>query len=197
MPESPPKAAGVDLQLLRSGIFLMALRALGDPEAAEEVAQESLSRAVDVIRSPGATANLGAYVAGIARHVIADHFRAKERVGSLSRAAFEAVRDESLDPLTTLCSEEEVAGVRGALAGLAPADRELVTLCYFDDLSPTEIAKRLGVPPERIRQRKLRALQRLRAVFDRMTSARHAEPSAPTDRTGIAGTKASGSGGGV
>ena len=194
MPEAPSNAAEVDLGLLRSGILLMALRALGDPEAAEEVAQESLSRAVDVIRSPGATTNLGAYVAGIARHVIADHFRAKERVGSISRAAFEAVRDDSTDPLTTLCSEEAVAGVRGALAGLAPADRELVTLCYFDDLSPTEIAKRLGVPPERIRQRKLRALQRLRAVFDGVNPARHAGPSAPTDRTGTAGAGTSGSG---
>jgi len=194
MPESPSNAADVDLGLLRSGILLMALRALGDPEAAEEVAQESMSRAVDVIRSPGTTANLGAYVAGIARHVIADHFRARERVGSMSRAAFEAVRDETIDPLTVICSEEELAGVRGALAGLAPGDRELVTLCYFDDLSPTEIAKRLGMPPERIRQRKLRALQRLRAAFDAATSARHAGPSAPTDRTGIAGAGANGSG---
>jgi RNA polymerase sigma-70 factor (ECF subfamily) len=194
MPESPTKAADMDLELLRSGIFLMALRALGDREAAEEVAQESLSRAVDVIRSPAATANLGAYVAGIARHVIADHFRAKERVGSISRTAFEAVRDDSIDPLTVLCSEEAVAGVRDAMAGLAPADRELVTLCYFDDLSPTEIAKRLGVPPERIRQRKLRALQRLRAAFDSVTCARHADPSAPTDRTGTAGAGTSGSG---
>ncbi len=194
MPETPSNAADVDLELLRSGILLMALRALGDPEAAEEVAQESLSRAVDVIRSPGATANLGAYVAGIARHVIADHFRAKERVGSISREAFEAVRDDSTDPLTVLCSEEAIANVRGALAGLAPADRELVALCYFDDLSPTEIAKRLGVPPERIRQRKLRALQRLRAVFESVDSARHAGPSAPTDRTGIAGAGANGSG---
>ncbi len=194
MPESPSNAAHVDLELLRSGILLMALRALGDPEAAEEVAQEALSRAVDVIRSPGVTANLGAYVAGIARHVIADHFRAKERVGSISRAAFEAVRDDSTDPLTVLCSEEAVAGVRGALAGLAPADRELVTLCYFDDLSPTEIAKRLGVPPERVRQRKLRALQRLRAAFETVTSVRHASRPAPTDRTGIAGAGASGSG---
>jgi RNA polymerase sigma-70 factor (ECF subfamily) len=194
MPESPSNAADVDLELLRSGILLMALRALGDPEAAEEVAQESMSRAVDVIRSPGMTANLGAYVAGIARHVIADHFRARERVGIISRAAFEAVSDDRIDPLTIICSEEELAGVRGALAGLAAADRELVTLCYFDDLSPTEIAKRLGVPPERIRQRKLRALQRLRAVFDGATSARHADRSAPTDRTGIAGAGASGSG---
>lgn len=194
MPESQSNAADVDLELLRSGILLMALRALGDPEAAEEVAQESMTRAIEVIRAPGATASLGAYVAGIARHVIADHFRARERAGSMSQAAFEAVRDDTVDPLTVLCSAEELAAVGGALASLGAADRELIALCYFDDLSPTEIAKRLDVPPERIRQRKLRALQRLRAAFDGVAPVRHAGPAAPTDRTGIAGAGTRGSG---
>lgn len=110
----------------------------------------------------------------------------------MSRAAFEAVRDDCVDPLAVLCSEEELSTVRAALASLTPSDRELITLCYFDGLSPTEIAKRLAAPPERIRQRKLRALQRLRAAFDGATPVRHAGPSAPTDRTGIAAARGSG-----
>ncbi len=193
MPQDPSTAADVDIELLRSGILLMALRVLGDRDAAEEVAQESLSRAVTAFRDPHATANLGAYVAGIARHVIADHFRARARTGPMSEAAFEAVRDESADALSLLCSGEEATRVRDALGDLADADRELLTLCYFHDLAPTEIARRLGVPPERIRQRKLRALQRLRAAFDAAYQVRHASLTPATDRTGIAGTDVRGS----
>lgn len=178
------------MAVLRSGIVLMALRALGDPAAAEEIAQEALSRAFTATREPSATANLGAYVAGIARHVIADYFRARQRTGPMSQAAFESVRDESPDALAVLCSDGEAARVRDALGALTDGDRELLTLCYFQDLPPTEIATRLGVPPERIRQRKLRALQRLRAAFDAAPSLSHAGHRSPTVMKGIAGATA-------
>jgi RNA polymerase sigma factor (sigma-70 family) len=193
MPQAPTRAADVDINLLRSGIFLMALRAVADADAAEEIAQETLSRAIAVIREPGATANLGGYVAGIARHVIADHFRATARTTPLTTDAFEAVRDERADALSDLCSDEEAARVRRALGDLTPGDRDLLTLCFFDDLSPADVAVRLGMPPERIRQRKLRALQRLRAAFDALHAVRHVSAIPPTDRTGIDGTEVRGS----
>lgn len=193
MPDARSTSSEVDIELIRSGIRLMALRALGDADAAEEVAQEALSRAVAVIRNPGGTANLGAYVAGIARHVIADFFRARDRTAPMTVEAFEAVHDESADALDALCSEEENERVRSALGALAPADRELITLCYFHSLSPSEVARRLGVPAERIRQRKLRALQRLRTAYDSAVPARHAPVTSPTDVTGITETEAHGS----
>lgn len=177
-------ASDSDLELLRSGIRLMALRALGDPDAADEVAQESLARALEVLRCPEKTANLGAYVAGIARHVIADRFRANARMVSIDRVDADALRDEATDVLTALCSEGEMAGVRVALGELPDDDRELLRLCYFEGLTPTEVAGRMGVPPERIRQRKLRALQRLRTAFDGRAQPSHAVVRAPTVNVG-------------
>jgi RNA polymerase sigma-70 factor (ECF subfamily) len=185
MAETPLAAAGVDLELLRSGIRLMALRALGDPDAADDVAQESLARAVDALRIPDRAANIGAYVAGIARHVIADRYRANARVVSIDPAVLDAMADDRADVLSTMCSEEELCRVRGALADLSDNDRALIRLCYFEELSPTEIAARLGVPPERIRQRKLRALQRLRTAFDRENLRRHDDAPAPTIESGF------------
>jgi RNA polymerase sigma-70 factor (ECF subfamily) len=184
MEEGPAAASDIDLELLRSGIRLMALRALGDPDAADEIAQETLARAVEVLRCPNKTTNLGAYVAGIARHVIADHFRAKERLVSIDRVDSETLRADGTDPLTALCYEGELARVRHALGELPDDDRELLRLCYFEGLTPTEVAGRMGVPPERIRQRKLRALQRLRIAFDGPARPRHAGGSAPTVNAG-------------
>ncbi len=193
MPDARSTAPDTDIEILRSGILLMALRVLGDADLAEEVAQETLSRAVAVVRAPGTTASLGAYVAGIARHVIADHFRARDRIAAMTTAAFEAVRDERPDALADLCTDEEARRVRTALGALNAGDGEIIALCYFHDLTPTEVAKRLGVPAERIRQRKLRALQRLRIAFDAAGSARHVSDIPPTDRAGIAGTDVRGS----
>src|SRR2546425_1024452 len=69
------------------------------------------------------------------------------------------------DALNALVSAAERARVRAALSELRPDDRELLRLCYFEGLTPTELAARLGEPAERIRKRKSRALERLRAAF--------------------------------
>jgi hypothetical protein len=62
---------------------------------------------------------------------------------------------------------------------------------YFAELSPSEIAERLGVPPERIRQRKHRALARLRLAFEESMSlarSRHTDAVGPTKKITIAAT---------
>ena len=185
MPEGSAGVAGVDLQVLRAGIRLMALHALGDADAADEVAQESLARAVDALNNATLVSSVGAYVAGIARHVIADHFRARSRTVPLDTIAPEQLADDSADALSALCTEGEHARVRVALLELSDNDRDLMRLCYFDGLTPTEVATKLGMPPERIRQRKVRALDRLRAAFDKTVAVRHDPATAPTVQTGL------------
>jgi RNA polymerase sigma-70 factor (ECF subfamily) len=189
MQEGSAATSDSDLELLRSGIRLMALRALGDPDAADEVAQESLARALEVLRCPEKTANLGAYIAGIARHVIADRFRATARIVSIDLVDSDVLRDKATDALTALCSDGELAAVRLALEELSDDDRDLLRLCYFEGLTPTEVAGRMGMPPERIRQRKLRALQRLRTAFDVGAQMRHAGVSAPRVSVGTGTVK--------
>lgn len=155
------------VEQLRSGLQIMALRALGDLEAAEEVVQETLVRAVEAMRDgrPKDPEKLGAFVRGIARHVIADTRKALGRSIPL-----EAISDAKLDPgrdnpLTALVTAEQRGRVRQALSLLSAADRQVLRLSFFDGLTPAEIAERLGEPALRIRKRKSRALRRLRQAF--------------------------------
>ena len=53
-----------------------------------------------------------------------------------------------------------------ALAGLAPMDRAVLVLRYLDDLSVAEVADRLGVSPGAVRNRSMRALERVRPLLD-------------------------------
>ena len=153
------------MEVLRAGIRLMALRAFGNPDLADEVAQESIVRAFHSLRS-SRPEKLGPFVAGIARHVIADIIRARPREVPLDDLAPGSVPRTQRDALAVLCDASEQERVHQALGLLAPDDRDLLRLVFFDGLSPSEIAQRLGAPPERIRQRKLRALGRLRLAFD-------------------------------
>jgi RNA polymerase sigma-70 factor (ECF subfamily) len=158
--------AASQLELLRSGLRIMALRALHDADAAEDVAQETLARALAVLRAGRRIdpEELGAFVGGIARHVIADRHRAQRREVPL-HALPDGPPAVVPDALAALVSADQHARLRKALAGLSAADRELLRLSFFDDLSPSDLARRLGAPAERIRKRKSRALERLRRAF--------------------------------
>jgi RNA polymerase sigma-70 factor (ECF subfamily) len=61
--------------------------------------------------------------------------------------------------------------VRDALAELAPAQRELVRLAYFEQLTQKEIAERLGLPLGTVKSRTFHALKELRALLQEIPAA--------------------------
>lgn len=154
------------LEPLRPGLFVIALRSLGTQEAAEEAVQETLARAVVAIGrgQPHEPGKLPAFVAGIARHVITDMIRLRMRAVPLATVPEGAHRSED-NALDSLISAADRVAIRSALDALSPADRELLRLCYYEGLTPLEVAARTGEPAERIRKRKSRALDRLREAL--------------------------------
>ncbi len=184
-PESPELSGFLNveqLETLRTGLRLMALRRLGDADLADEVAQETLARTVAAIRGgrAGDIQSLGAFVHGIARHVIVDVTRSNQRQGGsdgLAKAPDPATLDR--DALGLVISNEEGADVRAALARLDASDREILHLSFYEGLTPAEVALRLNKDPVVIRKRKSRALERLRAAFLAATTG-HAGRLRPT-----------------
>ena len=181
--------AAASLEPLRQGLHLLAVRALGSADAAEEAVQETLSRAVGALARDqlADTAKLPAFVAGIARHVVIDMIRARRRLVSLDSLPSTAHPAHDPDALGVLVTAGEQARVRAALALLDVSDRDLLRLCYVEGLAPGEIAARAGEPAERIRKRKSRALERLREAFHGAGATRHADARLPTKETKATG----------
>jgi len=164
--DAPPRPDPETLARLRDGVRIMALRALGSPDAAEEVAQETLARALSALESGRANPqNLPAYVHGIARHVIADIHRSRKRTlpSGIDDGAAPAL--DGPDALDGLIISEQMDRVRAALEELSPEDRQVLRLSFFEGLTPSQIAESQRVPPPTVRKRKSRALERLRQVF--------------------------------
>src|SRR5262245_4031838 len=69
-------------------------------------------------------------------------------------------------PSAALSRRERAARVRAALARLPERDREVLILRYLEDLTTAEAAAVLGVSEGAVKVRLLRALRRLRDLFD-------------------------------
>ncbi|GAA3384313.1 RNA polymerase sigma factor [Streptomyces racemochromogenes] len=159
----------------RPMVHALALRALADPCEAEDVTQQVFLAAwrgrAGYRPGPG---GMGAWLAGITRHKVADAREVRVRLARVVRAAArragesrEAVQgpppDQAVDRVLVL----------GELALLPPAQRRVLCLAFYADLSQSQIAERTGLPLGTVKSLMRRALHALR---------RSLEPARPPGR---------------
>ena len=156
-----------ELPALAPRLEIIMTRALGAGEDARDAVQEVLHRAVAVFARGGEIHGpLGAFLYGIAQHVIADVLRARART-VVNPAAIELVPDGEPTPLDALIDAGERDAMRAALALLDAEDRELLRRCFVDGETVADIARATGERADRIRKRKSRAIMRLREILAR------------------------------
>jgi RNA polymerase sigma-70 factor (ECF subfamily) len=166
--------------------FRLAYRLLGDRGLAEEVLQETMLAVWNKAEQyDQGIASLAAWLMTIARNRSVDRLRARaRRPVSLPLAAADdrdqrrltldaaieagqlvAAAPTPLDPEALLDAAWLRGAVRGALDGLPQPERRALELAYYEELTQTEIAARLGWPLGTVKTRTRRALLRLRTVL--------------------------------
>jgi RNA polymerase sigma-70 factor (ECF subfamily) len=110
----------------------------GNRTHAEELTSETFLAAVQGARQGGAISP--AWLIGIARHKLVDHWRRKEREQRGLRLAYQEQAEE-LDPWD---EQVDALHAREVLAELGPHHRCALTLRYLDGLPVPEVAKLLG-----------------------------------------------------
>jgi RNA polymerase sigma-70 factor (ECF subfamily) len=136
----------------------LALRILRNAQEAEDVVQEVFLQAWrQAGRFDARRGTVEAWLLTIARTRAVDRLR---RRTSRREAPSEAAPPASEPPAT-----EEALAVRKALEGLSADQRQAVELAYYDGLTQTEIAARLGQPLGTIKTRIRTAMSRLREVL--------------------------------
>jgi RNA polymerase sigma-70 factor (ECF subfamily) len=163
----------------RPAIQRRALQRLQDPAQADDVAAQTFINAWKHLAGyDPRRANAGTWLFGIARNLIIDALKGRKSQQDREVVGFEppgpdgaeTVRPEPEDdiemPVAEGADQRRVeALVDEALWRLAPADREVLRLCHFEQLSYEEIARRLGVTVKAVGPRLTRARQRLAEVL--------------------------------
>lgn len=146
-----------------------ARRSLGDPAAADDVAQETIIRVVGNIRKYRPGTRFRAWVYRIALNICRNKATRKRHV------SFDGIPEDALSPLPkrpelatpagAAESGDEIARVRVALARLAMPFQEIVRLRLYQGLSFREIAQALDVPEGTLKSRMHHAIRHLRALL--------------------------------
>jgi RNA polymerase sigma-70 factor (ECF subfamily) len=148
----------------------LATRILQDDAAAEEVTQDVFLYVWQQIeRYDPRRGNLASWLVTLTRSRSIDRLRARasrvRRVEGLARdAAAQPV--PAVDPLLDLVLAERRGRVRRALETLSDEQRRALEIAYFEGLSHSEIAARLGAPLGTVKTRIRQGMIRLREALD-------------------------------
>ena len=123
------------------------------------MAQETFLAVLRAVQRYEPRATFRAYLFGIAFNILAAH----RRKSGLNATQSDSTREDVSDPSGT--NPENVIWVRQAVDRLDVAEREVLLLREFEELSYEEIAKILRAPVNTVRSRLFRARMALREIL--------------------------------
>ncbi len=152
----------------------LALRITREQADAEEVVVDTFAQAWrDASRFESERGSVAAWLATIARSRALDTVRSQARRGRLADAAeaegasntAPAMGSAFPSPVANLLADERSRRIRDALMVLPDTQRIALDLAYFEGLSQTEIAERLGEPLGTIKTRVRLGLRKMRELL--------------------------------
>lgn len=151
--------------LYSSQVFAMAMVRLRDREAVRELVDDVIMATVTALRRGTVhdTSRLGAFIHGTALNLVHSHLRERGRVPRTDES-----REEPATPdLAESCERDsDLEAVRRCVRRLPVQDQRVLSMCLTEGLKPGEIALRLGISAEVVRQQKSRALRRLKEMLN-------------------------------
>lgn len=134
------------------------------PDTADELAAETFVRALAARRRyDSSSGSVRGWLFGIATNLGRQHWRGEERrLRAYARACFPPDGADSGDMDARADAQRQRGALAEALAALPAADRDVLLLHAWADLSHAEIAAALGIPVGTVRSRLSRARTRVR-----------------------------------
>ena len=151
----------------QEAVFRLSYLLLGDPDDAEDVAQETFLRAWNHLKRFDPTRPLRPWLLSIASNLASNRRRSAGRYFAALTRAF---RNEPTASTSTSTEEKSARHMEAndlwkAVQTLSVPDQQIIYLRYFLDLPVTETAEVLQVAEGTVKSRLSRALERLRQII--------------------------------
>jgi RNA polymerase sigma-70 factor (ECF subfamily) len=145
------------VQTHNRSVYSLALRMLGQPDLAEDTAQEVFMQLHANLRSIESSEHLAFWLRRVTTHRVIDYLRMRPSVAitSLDEEAEQIGSVDSGDPLLQ-------RRLHQLILGLSPDARAVVTLRYQEDLDPLDIARTLDMPINTVKSHLKRSLDLMR-----------------------------------
>lgn len=155
--------------IVRERLYPFALRTTLDPDAAEDIVQETLLAVIGGIGRLRKNAGFWPWVYRICWNKIQDHIR-KSRLRSSGKASFarDLANDTRLrgdNPLEAQIRAERLREVSDGVDTLSHQYRDILHLRFYEQLSYAQIASRTRMTAKMARARSYRAKKRLKACL--------------------------------
>jgi RNA polymerase sigma-70 factor, ECF subfamily len=152
------------VQTHQQTVFRLAYLLLGDPDDAEDIAQETFLRAWNHLKRFDPTRPLKPWLLSITANLSRNRRRSAGRyLAALTRAFRDEPAPASVEDKSAQYMEAN--DLRKAVQNLNEPDQQVVYLRYFMDLSVAETAEVLQVAEGTVKSRLSRALEKLRAII--------------------------------
>jgi RNA polymerase sigma-70 factor, ECF subfamily len=149
----------------QEAVFRLSYLLLGDPDDAEDVAQETFLRAWKHLERFDPTRPLRPWLLSIASNLASNRRRSAGRYLAALTRAFRSEPAPAAGIEEKSAQHMEAGDLWKAVQTLAVPDQQIIYLRYFLDLSVTETAQALNIPDGTVKSRLSRALEKLRGII--------------------------------
>jgi len=158
--QSDPSAEDGFARLFSKKVLIMCLARVRDREAARDLMQETMLAVLRALRKGQIREpeRLAGFVHSTALNLIRNHLRARGQEPRWEPLPVELASPDASESAETA---EQMHLVQRALQPLHPIDRRILLLTLVEGMKAGEIASRLALKPDCVRQRKSRAVRKV------------------------------------
>jgi len=155
-------------------VYNLCYRMLGEPESAEDAAQETFLRAFQHIHRYDRKRPFATWLLSIAAHYCIDRLRRRKfSMASIDQdeeeGGFELPDADAPNPESEVVYNEQREQMQGLLKRLDSVDRAAIVLRYWNDCSEAEIAEALNLTVSAVKSRLHRARRELAGLWQAET----------------------------
>lgn len=148
-------------------VFNLAYRMLGNPDEAEDAAQETFLRAYGRLTQYDSSHKFSTWILSIANHHCIDRLR-KRRMTYVSiddNPVLENLEQDGPEPEQSLLGNEESVELQTLINQLEPDYRTPLILRYWEDYSYEDIATAMGLTVSAVKSRLFRARKQMADLY--------------------------------